>query len=117
PVDGLERDLRQVLVRPVDRVPRLEADDAPPPAFGEGRSRVGGILRQLGECRLRPLEDRDAAREVERLLRVEARDARMRLLSSPEAALGLALLVVAVDLRDLEDGAGPAGFVGERDPV
>ena len=49
PVDGLERDLGQVLVRAVDRVARLEADDALPaalrrtrPACRPGRTRAPG---------------------------------------------------------------------------
>ena len=49
PVDGLERDLRQVLVRSVDRVARLEADDALPAALGErGRASRRGRARARG---------------------------------------------------------------------
>jgi hypothetical protein len=41
----------------------------------------------------------------------------MSVVGRAEALLGLALLVVAVDLLDLEDGEWPALLVGERDPV
>ena len=49
PVDRLERDLRQVLVRAVDRVAGLEADDALPATLGEDPPRLGGVARELGE--------------------------------------------------------------------
>src|SRR5215208_2480935 len=97
-VHGLERDLRQVLVRTVDRVAGLEADDALPAAFGEDRACLDGVARQLLELRARPLEDGDEPGEVERILRVEPRHPRMRLVSRAEAALGLARPVVLVDV-------------------
>ena len=117
PVDGLERDLRQVLVRAVDRVPGLEPDDALPPALGEDPARLGRIARELGELGPRPLEHGDAPGEVERLLRVEPRDAGMRVVGRAEAVLGLALLVVLEGLLDLEHGDRAAGLVGERDAI
>ena len=58
-VDGLERALRQVLVRPVDRVTGLEADDPAPAPLREERAGRGGILVQLREGRLEALEDGD----------------------------------------------------------
>src|SRR5205823_3040571 len=73
-VDGLECDLRQVLVRAVDRIARLEADDALPAAVRERSTRLGGIARQLRKGGPRPLKHRHLAREVERLLSVETRD-------------------------------------------
>ena len=57
PVDDLEGRLRQVLVRAVDRVARLEADDAPPAALVEGPAGVERIERELREQRRQPLED------------------------------------------------------------
>ena len=57
-VDGLERALGQVLVRAVDRVAGLEADDAPPAAVGErlpasrpGPSRAPGTTARAGRRR------------------------------------------------------------------
>src|SRR4029079_17974430 len=61
--------------------------------------------------------DRDLAGEVARVLRVEARNSRMRVLRGAEALLGFALLVVVVELLDLEDGQRTALAVGERDAV
>ena len=117
PVDGLERDLREVLVRAVDRIACLEPDDALPPALREDPARLCGIARELGELRCRPLEHGHAAGEVERLLREEPRDARVRLVGRAEAVLGLVLAVVRVGLLDLEDGQSAAALVGERDAV
>ena len=70
PVDRFERDLRQVLVRAVDRVSRLEADDALPAALGELSARLEGRLGELRKRRLRELEDGDASRDVQRALLV-----------------------------------------------
>ena len=116
-VDRLERDLRQVLVRTVDRVARLEPDDAAPAALGELGSRLGRVLRQLGERRLGPLEHRDASREVERLLLVQPRDTGMRIVGRAECLLRLPLSVVLVRLADVEHGDELAALVGERDTV
>jgi hypothetical protein len=117
PVDGLERALRQVLVRTVDRVAGLEADDALPSALGEERAGVGRILVQLGEAGLEPLEDGHGAGEVQVVLRVQLRDPGVVPVGRAEALRGLALLVVVEDLLDLEQGQRPAGLVRERDPV
>ena len=104
-------------MRPVDRVASLEPDDAPPAALGEEAARVGGVLVQLGEAGLEPLEDRHRAGEVRALLRVELRNAGVLAVRRSEALLRLALLVVGVDLLDVEDGQRPAVLVGERDAV
>ena len=104
-------------MRPVDRVARLEADHAPPASLGEGSAGVGRVHRDLRERRLRPLEDRHAACEVERLLLVQPRHAGVVVLDRAEAALGLALLVVLVGLVDLEHGQRLAGLVGEHDLI
>src|SRR5262245_17641563 len=115
PVDGLERALRQVLMRAVDRVARLEADDAAPASLLE---RLAGVRRVEGELRERWLgtvEDRDLAGEVEGVLRVEAGDSGMRLVGRAEAALGLALLVVLEGLLDVEDRQRAPVCVDERD--
>src|SRR5581483_10515194 len=48
-VDRLERALRQILVRPVDRVPGLEADDALPAPLGKDPARVARV-RVLGRA-------------------------------------------------------------------
>ena len=116
-VDRLERDLGQVLVGPVDRVACLEADDALPAALGKDPPRLGGVASQLGELRLRPLEDRYAARQVLRLLSIQARDAGMSVVRRSEAELGLALLLVLVCLLDLEDRHGAPALVGEDDAL
>ena len=116
-VDGLERDLREVLVRAMDRVPGLKPDDPLPSALGEDPPRLGGIPRELRELRLRALEHGDAPGEVERLLLVQPSNARMRVVGRAEALLRLALLVVLECLIDLEHGDGPAGLVGESDAV
>ena len=76
-----------------------------------------GILVQLRELGLEPLEDGDRAGEVRVLLRVEPRDAGMLAVRRPEALLRLALLVVGVDLLDVEHGEPSAALVGERHPV
>ena len=80
-------------------------------------ARVSAIHRELGEGRLGPVEDRDAPGEVERMLRVEPRDAGVGVVGRAEAVLGLALLVVLVDLLDLEHGQRAALLVGEDDAV
>ena len=72
---------------------------------------------QLWEAGLEPLEDRDRAREIVVVLRVEPRDARVLSVRRPEATLGLALLVVGVDVLDVEDGKRAAALVSERDAV
>ena len=51
------------------------------------------------------------------MLGVQSRDPRVVLLGRPEAALGFALLVVAVDPLDIEDGELAAGLVREGDAV
>ena len=51
PVNALERRLGYVLVRPVDRVAGLEADDRLPASLGERRTRLGG-RQQVGLERL-----------------------------------------------------------------
>ena len=104
-------------MRAVDRVARLEADDALPAALGERRPRLRRVERELRERRLGPLEDGHAAGEVERLLRVEPGDAGMRVVGRAEAALGLALLVVLVGLVDLEHRERRPLVVGQRDLV
>ncbi len=93
----------------------LEADDALPAAFGERGARIGGVECQLREGRLRPLEHRHAPGQVLRLLRVQPCHAGMRLVGGAEAVLGLAVLVVVVDLGHLEHGELAAALVGERD--
>ena len=118
-VDGLERDLRQVLVRAVDRVARLEADDALPAALGEDPPRLGGVARELRELGAGALEHGHAAGEVQRLLRVEPRDAGMRVVGRAEAVLRLALLVVLERLLDLEhrERAAASSASATRSPV
>ena len=116
-VDGFERDLGQVLVRAMDRVARLEADDAAPAALGELGPCLRRILRQLGEGRLRALEHGHAARKVQRLLLVQPCDPGMRLVGGAKRLLCLALLVVLVGLLDLEHREELAALIRERDPV
>src|SRR5262245_8048614 len=116
-VDGLERALRQVLVRAVDRVTGLEADDAAPASFLERLARVRGIQGELGEGRRGAVEDGHLAGDVQPMLRVEARDSGMGLVRRAEAALGFALLVVFEHLLDLEDSQRRPFAVGEGDAV
>ena len=101
----------------VDRIARLKADDAAPPALGKRRTRLGGITRELGIGRRDALEDRHAAAEIERLLLVEPRDARVLAVGRAEALLGLALLVVLEHLLHVERRKQAALLVGERDDV
>ena len=63
------------------------------------------------------LEHGHAPCEVQRLLRVQPRDAGMRVVGRAEAVLRLALLVVLERLLDLEHGDRRAGLVGERDTI
>jgi hypothetical protein len=116
-VDGLEGALGQVLVRPVDRVARLEADDALPAALGEEGTCLPRILVQLGEGRGLPLEHRHGTGQVEAVLAVQPCDTRMLVARRQEAALGLELLVVPEDLLHLEHRDGAAALVGERHGV
>src|SRR5205823_8607599 len=87
-VDGLERDLRQVLVRTMDRVSRLEADHPLPGALGEDPPRLRRIAGELGERLSGPLEDGHAAGQIDRLLRVEAGAARVGGFATPPAGAG-----------------------------
>src|SRR5207249_7688498 len=77
-VDRLERDLRQVFVRAVDRVARLKADDALPAAAFELGARLRRVKGQLGKGRRRPIEDGDRPGDVQLRLTVETLDAGMR---------------------------------------
>src|SRR5439155_19526900 len=88
-VDRLQGDLGQVLVRPVDGVPRLEPDDALPATLREGPACVRGVERERGNRRGRTLEYGDPARGVGRRRGVEAGDPGMRLVPRPEAEVGL----------------------------
>ena len=101
-VHGLERRLRQVLVRAVDRVARLEADDALPAALGESSARLGGVACELGELRRGPVEHGHLAGEVLRLLREEPRDTGMGVVGRAESPLRLGLLVVGERVLDVE---------------
>ncbi len=76
-----------------------------------------GVSCQLREGRLGALEDCHSAREVERLLLVEPRDARVGVVGRAEALLGLALLVVFEGLLDLEHSERAAFGVCEDDAV
>ena len=116
-VDRLERDLGQVLVGPMDRVSRLEPDHALPAALGEDPPRHGRVASQLGELRLRSLEDRHAASEVVSLLSIQARDAWMSVIRRSEAELGLALLLVLISLLDHEGRDRATALVGEDDAL
>ena len=117
PIDDLEGRLRDELVRAVDRVARLEADDPPPATLVEDRARLGRIECEIGKARRLPQEDRHLAREVAAGLRVDARDTRMCLVRGSEALLGLAFGVVLVDLADREGRERRAGLVGQDDGI
>src|SRR5438874_7365789 len=117
PVDRFERDLRQIFVRAVDRVARLEAHDTFPATLGKRRARLSRVERELGERCCGALEDGDGAGEVEGLLLVQARDTGVRGVRRPERLLRLALLVVLEDVFDLEHGIRLAGCVDESDAV
>src|SRR5437763_11306046 len=104
-------------MRTVDGVARLKADDPLPAALSERGARFCRVGRKLGEARRRPLEDRDLAGCIERLLLVEAGDSGMRVVRRSECLARLAFLVVVEDALDLENGVGRPGFVRQRDPV
>ncbi len=76
-----------------------------------------GSSCDLGIRRRYALEDRDAAAEIERLLVVEPRHARVLGVGRAEALLGLALGVVLEDLLHLERREQAALLVGEGDGV
>ena len=76
-----------------------------------------GSSASSGNGRLGPVEDGHLAGEVQRMLAVQARDSGMCFVGRPEAALGLAFLVVLEDLVNLEDGQGSSVAVGQRDAV
>ena len=76
-----------------------------------------GSLCSSGNAGSCALEHGHRAGDVVVRLAVEPRHAGMSVVGRAEAPLRLALLVVAVDLLDLEDGERPAALVGERDPV
>jgi hypothetical protein len=116
-VDGLERNLGQVLVGSVNWISRLKSNDAPPATLRERGAGVGRVERELRERRRDAVEHRDPPGEVEGVLVEEARDPRMVGVGGAEAALGLALLVVLVDLADLEHREQPPLLVGQRDAV
>jgi hypothetical protein len=115
-VDGLERDLRQVLVRAVDRVARLEADDALPAALGEQRTASRRVERELGNAGSGRSNTVTCPRGSAASARRAARR-RVRVVGRAEAALGLDALVVLVDLLDLERRRAGARFVRERNDV
>ncbi len=116
-VDGFESDLGQVLVRAVDGIAGLEADHATPAAFRELRPRVGRVVGDLGIRWRYALEDRDTTAEIERLLVVEPRDARVLGVGRAETLLGLALGVVLEDFLDLERREQATRRVGKSDGV
>jgi hypothetical protein len=101
----------------VDRVARLEPHDALPAALREGRARLLGIEREIGEGRLGSLEHGDLAGQVLAGLAVQARHAGMGLLGGAEAELGLVPGVVGVDLGDVEHREQRAVLRRQRDAV
>ena len=118
-VDRLERDLRQVLVRAVDRVPRLKADDPPPAALGERSPRVARVERELGELRLRAIEDDDSTGEVVRLLAVETCHAGVGLVRRAEDLLRLRLSGTWVHMGHFQHTELPTALVARatRSPL
>src|SRR4029077_5292400 len=110
PVHGLERDLRQMLVRPMDRIPSLEGDDAAPTALREGCASVCRIEGGLRERRLLAPEDRDPAGEITTALLEQACHAGMRRVRGPETQFCLAPHVIREDILDLDNGdPAPSG--------
>ena len=94
-IDLLERDLGQVLVSPVHRIPCLESHHRRPPPVAEGRARFG----RRGEHISRSLRsDANRAGDNRRSLREKRGDARMGLVRGPIDLAGLGLEVSIVDL-------------------
>ena len=115
-VHDLERALLDVLVRAVDRVARLEADDGAPAALLELGARLRGRQAVLREVIVRRhFEYAERAAEEHVALRVDGGDAGVRLVFGAVDLARLEPLVVAELLRDLHDGEDAAGFVRERD--
>jgi hypothetical protein len=119
PVRDLQGGLGQVLVRAVDRVARLEGDDAAPAALLERLARLGGGEQALRE-RLLVVGQRlglDRAGQAAVPLPVDRGDAGVGVVGCPVDLLRLALDVA---VEDLFDGESPEPFAvvgGDLDHV
>src|SRR5439155_986940 len=77
--------LLDVLVRAMDRIARLEADDPAPAAGREQAARLSRRMAELAEWRiLRPVDDPDVAAQVDLAGSVNPRDTGMLLLGRPK---------------------------------
>ncbi len=116
PVDRLERHLGEVLMSPMDRVPRLEAHDPAPALLGKEGARLGGRAAELGERRvLGAVQHRHITAQVHVAGGHDPRDGGMCLFRGAEDALCLVRLVVAVLLREGQDADDPIIGVDEGD--
>ena len=115
-VDNLHRALLDVLVRAVDRVPRLKSDDrlpAQPLELGSRRLRVTPVLNEFRM--LLAVEDPDTAAEEHLLLGVHGCYTGMGSFCRPVAEARLLFLVVREGFRDVHDRDRPARLVREGD--
>src|SRR5438270_6795686 len=119
PVHAFERRLRDVLVRAVDRIPRLEADHRLPSALSEGGPRGRGrqdvglkLARVSGKVR-----DAHRARKAAVALCGESGDAGMRAVGRTIHVAGLTLEVALEDLLDSQEPEHLATRPLERDVV
>ena len=118
-VHDLQRGLLDVLVRAVDGVAGLEADDCPPTPLrerGAGLRRVFAVGTQL-RLQILALDDGDRASNEHFVLAVDGGDSGVSLVCCAEDVLGLFLLVVGVDLVHGQDAQVPAGMILEHDVV
>src|SRR5258708_28934955 len=86
PIDGLQRALLNILVRPVHRVTRLKADDPLPAALGKARARLFRRITMPGEDLF--LQGHDAYRTAKQDIALLIDDANAWML----------LLLVSIDL-------------------
>ena len=125
PVTGLDRDLGEVLVRPVHGIAGLERGDGAPAVRFEPRPGLGRGQEQLAELvgEASGGEHGQAAREIHLALLHHHPDPRVLGVRRAEDRAALAGLVDGVLLRDLEDrhrrgiaGADERDLAAGRDP-
>ena len=102
-VHDFERGLLDVLVGAVDRIARLECDDALPAARREHLARFLGCMAEFDKLAVvRHINQPHLTRQVDVALRVEPRHAGMAVLVGAVHARRLVHLVVLVLVREFE---------------